>query len=322
MKIAKVFAILSVIFAHSRNADYYFVGNITERIGAVGVPVFLFISGYYFNINNSVEIKKFWHKKFLTILVPWVFTGSILYFYNQFKTNFINFSILNLANWLLGNGTYLWYLSVLMLCYCFMCLVRRELFLKIFIIINILSLILTSFGLIDYLAEILGIKVNNYLNVFNWIGYFSIGVIAKGRLEDFFSFLKTKVFYIIPSYIILLFIVFLIEPNAGGYFSKLAIPMQLAGMIFIFTLSTMEIFNKPVFHNLSDLTFSIYLTHFMVFPIRRFFIESPIFEFLNPIIILIFNAGLLLLIRKVSKIFYMDKLYNTLLGIRDYNKKI
>lgn len=318
MNAAKVLAILTVIIAHSRNTDYYLISIITERLGAIGVPVFLFISGYYFNVKSKGGLKNFWRKKIFTIFIPWVFTGSILFFVSRLKFRFSDFHILDLLNWILGNGTYLWYLTVLILCYLFFSYVERKLYLIVLIVINIISLVLTSFGLIDFLAkETFGITVNHYLNVFNWVGYFSLGVLAKGKLESYLSFLKTKVIFILPLYAVSLVISFFIEPNAGGYFSKLAMPMQFAGLICIFAVSSLSLFNKPVLYMLSEISFTIYLTHFLVFPIRAFLIQSPLFEFVNPIIILTINAGLLLFMWKVAKLIKLNKLYTTLVGIRE-----
>lgn len=48
LSIARVFAILSVIIAHARNANLGYVSVVTERLGTIGVVLFLFISGYYF----------------------------------------------------------------------------------------------------------------------------------------------------------------------------------------------------------------------------------------------------------------------------------
>lgn len=315
MKIAKVLAILTVIMAHSRNGDYEFIGIITERIGAVGVPVFFFIAGYYFKVGS--EITKFWKKKVITVILPWIFTGSLLFLNRCIKLGFSNFSILKLFNWLLGNGTYLWYLTILILCYAFFSYAKSKPILVTFIAINVISLLMTSFGILDLLANKVGFQINNYLNIFNWLGYFSLGILAKGRMEVILSFLKSKILIILLGYPLLLVVGYLIEPNTGGYFSKLAIPMELAGIIYIFALSSLYIFNKNIIYTISELTFSIYLTHFMVFSIRRFLLENPVFEFINPIIILAVNTCLLLFFWKISSLLKLDKIYTTLLGIRN-----
>lgn len=59
LSVSRVFAILSVIVAHSRNTNLGIASIITERIGSLGVVLFFFISGYYFNPKYDLGIGAF-----------------------------------------------------------------------------------------------------------------------------------------------------------------------------------------------------------------------------------------------------------------------
>lgn len=311
MNVAKCIAIISVIMAHSRNTDYYFYSNVTERIGAIGVITFLIIAGYYFNVEKY-GVKSFFKNKITSIVVPWVFTGTILFLIGH------NFNFQDWMKWIVGHETYLYYLSMLMLCYLFLSFFNKKTYLVLFVLLNLASLLATSFGVFDYLffKYFKVVEINNYLNVFNWIGFFSIGILLKNNLKNIMVFLKRNIIIITATYILSLIIGFYLEPAYAGYFSKLAIPLELLGVIFIFSLSTITWLNNKFVHNIAELTFEIYLTHFLTFPIRKFLIHTPIMEFINPFIFLGFNCALLLIGRSFSEKINLENWYCLLLGIR------
>lgn len=311
MDITKVFAILTVIIAHSRNVDYPFLSQITERIGALGVIVFLFIAGYYFN-PDKYGIKKFFKSKITSILIPWIFTGTIIFLVVK------PFILIDWLNWLVGNGSYLYYLVVLMICYFLLCFVRGNKGRIFLITVNVISLILTSLGILDALAkDVLGVdSINNYLNVFNWIGFFTLGIMAKGRLEQFLLFNYNKRWIVLILFISVIGLGLIIEPTYSGYFSKLGMLSELLGGLCLFNLSKFPIFNHKTVFVISGLTFAIYLIHFLVFPFRRFLPQNQVFEFVNPIVYLLLASGLILGGEYIATQLKLDRMYRVLLGIR------
>jgi fucose 4-O-acetylase-like acetyltransferase len=314
MNVAKCLAIISVIMAHSRNTDFYFYSNITERLGAIGVVAFLIISGYYFNVAKY-GVMAFFKKKINTIIIPWIFTGTVVFFVSN-KGDNLFFS--DWINWIIGNGTYLYYLLILLLCYLLLSFFNKRGYLILFILLNIISLLLTCFGVFNYIFMkcFNDVEINNYLNVFNWIGYFSLGIFLKGHLGLLMEFLKKYRLVIALIYILALCMSFYLEPLNAGYFSKLAIPMQILGVAFIFSMSTLKELNNSVVTKVAELTFAIYLTHFLIFPIRKFLITSALLEFINPVIILTINFLILLTGSYISQRIKWYGLYCLLLGIR------
>lgn len=72
--VMKAFAIISVIAAHCVYTDMY-AQRLTSLIGTIGVPVFLIVSGYYFNKEEQWNVLA--KKKMKRIVVPWIFMGGV-----------------------------------------------------------------------------------------------------------------------------------------------------------------------------------------------------------------------------------------------------
>lgn len=318
MNIVKCLAIISVIMAHARSVNDPFISIITERIGALGVVAFLIVAGYYFNIEKY-GFANFFKNKIKTIIIPWIFIGTLIYLVG------LKFDLKDWFLWIIGYKTYLYYLSVIMMCYFLVGIFRKKIYLQVFIILNIISLVLTGFGYLDWLAsKIAGAPfvLYNYLNVFNWIGFFSLGVLLKSKMEIVLSFVNTYKLLIVLGYILVLVLSVYIEPNAGGYFSKLAIPLELMGVLCMFSLATIKFFDYLPISKIAELSFGVYLIHFITFPVKKFLVFSPFMDFINPFIILGLSCSLLLIGLKFAEIFRCQKIYCILLGIRESKKQV
>ncbi|WP_228098854.1 acyltransferase [Pedobacter sp. MC2016-24] len=309
--ILKVFSIISVIMAHSRSVDYGFLSIITERLGTIGVVCFLFIAGYFFN-PDKYGFKNFFYNKVTTILVPWVFTGTVVYLViNRFELG-------TWLNWLIGNGSYLYYLTTLMICYLIMFKIKNNKLKLGLLILTVTSLILTSFGYLDQISNrFFGIsQVYNYLNCFNWLGFFILGMISRGKMESINAKLAEHKYLFFLLFILFLGLGLLIEPEKGGYFSKLAIPCEILGAICFWNLSALSFFDNKYIYSISAFTFSIYLIHFLVFPFRRLLIHNQFVEFINPIIYLCLASVLIFIGLQIAFKLKLDKAYSLLMGIR------
>lgn len=317
LNVAKCLAIISVILAHCRSTDYGFLSTITERIGTLGVLTFLIMGGYYFNIEKYGFIP-FFKNKLKTIFIPWMFTGTVVYLIG------LHFNLIDWLLWIVGYKTYLYYLTIIMSCFLILSFFSKRKHLYFFIFLTILSISLTSYGYIDLLVFKLSkgnIVFYNYLNIFNWLGFFSVGILLKKNMGHFLFFLNRKVVYIVALYLLCLFLSLYIEPQSGGYFSKMTLPMEFIGVICLFSLSTLQVFKGLILKKIAELSFGIYLTHFLMFPIRKYLPAYPFMEFINPLIILGLNSILLLLGLRISKLIKLDSLYCVLLGIRNIEKK-
>lgn len=316
MNIVKCLAILSVIMAHARVVDYPFISIVTERLGALGVVAFLIIAGYYFNIDKYGFIP-FFTNKVKTIIIPWLFAGTLVFVLG------LNFDLQAWLLWIIGYKTYLYYLTVIMMCFLFASVFKKKAYLWLFVLLNIVSLVLTAFGYLDQIgAKITGapFELYNYLNIFNWIGFFSIGILLKSKMHLLLEFAKRYRLFIMLGYIVILIVSVYLEPKSGGYFSKLAIPLELFGVFGMLSVATLPFFRFLPIDKVADLSFGVYLIHFLTFPVKRFLLFSPIMDFVNPIILLILSCWVLLVGLKVAEFFRCQNIYCILLGIR-INKK-
>lgn len=257
--ILKAISIISVVCAHTSytNSATNNIAIITSKFlslfGCIGVGIFFIISGYLF-ANNNDSISIFLKKKFKYIVIPWILTGSIVYLYVSIRKNSV--SIVSLINFIIGDGSYLYFLTILMLCYCIFFKVRNNnKILLISIAISMVSNIATSLNFINF--------INPYLNFFNWSIYFVIGILMIDRFKlvlEFcykfrgLSFISYTVFAIIAIY----------SDIEMGYWSILAIPLQISSITGILGICNMKVLNKKVILDCGRDSFAIYLLHMPV----------------------------------------------------------
>lgn len=110
----KGLAIISVIYAHCPNRVSYnvvdaFLDNIRNNIGTIGVPLFIVLSGYLF--HNRIPVMMYWKKK-KRIIIQWLIWGTIIWGYEVARKGL---GYANLFKWLMGIGSYLWYMPVILL---------------------------------------------------------------------------------------------------------------------------------------------------------------------------------------------------------------
>lgn len=80
--IAKGLAVIAIVACHcchvSENASA--LNQISYKFMnlwmGLGVPVFYFFAGYF--MNTRIGWRDFWKKKSITIILPWIFTGSMV----------------------------------------------------------------------------------------------------------------------------------------------------------------------------------------------------------------------------------------------------
>lgn len=166
----KGLAIISVIAAHcnaisEEGSKFAQISSLLlQNIGTWGVICFFVISGYLFHVSSS---KIFFMKKLKYICVPWVISATCVYLYVYLRKPPV--TLLSWINFVVGNGSYLYYLTVLMMFYViffafpFMCTEVAFIICELATAVSVL-----------WFYNIGG--VNPYLNPLNWIGYFTLGM--------------------------------------------------------------------------------------------------------------------------------------------------
>lgn len=71
-------AIISVAYAHSLSLSDEILQRIGAAIGILGVPIFLFCSGFFFKRQKWCELLK---KLLAGIVSPWLLWGTVAVFY-------------------------------------------------------------------------------------------------------------------------------------------------------------------------------------------------------------------------------------------------
>lgn len=314
--ILRYIAILSVVSAHSSAVPNSTDNAITiankflHIFGAFGVPLFFFISGYfYFSIFN----KDFILKKFRTVIIPWIFVETIVWLYVVLRKGGINFS--NWFNFIIGNGHSTYFLTVLMILYIIYAYNRQNIF-KISVII-LISIISNYFTYANILFE--SYNINPYLNFMDWAIYFSMGLLIFQynyfeKISDLFS----KYMYLF----IFIFICFMFFQIRNGisiyYWSKYAL-MNNVLFIFISMGIAKRIKNNSLLKQIGRESFSIYLMHELlvgtIIYISNYYMNW-IFVILRPLVVIfilhIFIKFLNFIISKHEKL----RIFEILLGIR------
>lgn len=232
----KGLAIISVAIAHSpfQDAD---LGRLATILGTIGVPIFFIISGIFF--DSSVGIIEFAKKKSRRIIIPWIIWGGITYFLHILHDN-SDFEVggVGCIKWVLGYGTWLYYVLVLLLCYVIFLIVKRPAFKYILFIPAIITYVLSCYKQLEWLPY------SNSQNVFNWIGFFCIGIILKEHKilekspKDIISQRTITLLLAITAIIgVIYFKTSYLMEFRPGYWNFFAIPFELTAVIVLYYVS-------------------------------------------------------------------------------------
>lgn len=271
---ARVLALLSVVSAHISLPET-FAGNLFGRIGSIGVIAFIIMSGYFYNTDKYPNVTGLIADKFVKLIVPWVFMASVVFAYDTILGH-KPFSFINYFKWIIGNGTYFYYMTVLVLC---------------------------------------------YLNVFNWIGFFAIGLLLRKAEPDkiYVFFLKYR-WLIIAAYNMALVMLLIFENIKADYFSYIGPVYELLGVAAIFSLSTLDLCRYKITVALSNSSFTVYLVHIMFIAlIDDYFLLSAVTRLLMPLTVVLLAFAVLSLGRLICEKIHLSELYSLLTGIRKIN---
>ncbi len=314
---AKFFAIISVICAHccsvsnEHSVADVFTSRILNSIGTVGVGVFMLISGYLL-YNTKRNFKNFFISKIKGIIIPWIFCGSIVYFYVKLRKGGIDF--LGWIKWILGVDTYLYYLTVLFLLYLLCYFVRKNSTAKyVLMFMSVLSNIFTSFGNITFISP--------YLNPLNFLFFFVLGLICaeKNLIERVFDFSKKMFPYTTIVYFLTISVLAYFEINVT-YFKIFYLPLEVLAIISVLGISdVLNVSYRFKIFDIGKLSFSIYLLHMPVAGIvANIFgrLDFFVLTLIRPIVVLVITYIAIKVLSKLSHKTVFENAVNTLIGTR------
>lgn len=311
--IARVFAVISIVCAHVNIGQPEWGAKMINALGSIGVIVFIILSGYFYHSQKYENIFRMLKEKTKTIIVPWFIFGSF-YYLRVAIAGAKEFNIFSWIEYVLGNGSFFYYLTMLMLCY-FIFYKRNRIVMYVSMVLTVISVYMTAFGLLEGVTETL--NITNYLNIFNWIGYFAIGYLMQEvKGQEIYDFLKQTRFVSIPLFLVLYAVICIFNVKTG-YFSYIGLPYQLIGAWAILSTSTYSIFDKNYMHRISNMTFGVYLLHmFMISLVLKICSFTVITKLFAPVLVVlvclvIFQVGYM-----IAQKLHLDNIYCTIFGIR------
>lgn len=313
--IMRVFFLLSIIAAHSAVTSEEVTGKLAEIIweiwqvwSCVGVPGFLILSGYLFK-GKQEQFLPMLQKKMRSIVVPWLVCGTLVYFI----CNYPELGVQEMLQFIAGYYSYLYYIPILLVCFfIFYLLADKSGFLLGCIVINILSLYFTQCGIYHALFT-------DFLNIMNWIGYFSVGcLLRKYNVLIRIKFQSRAMRYMI---IILALSIFVIAVASGveNYFCWIMFVAGIGTMLSIYCLCCFETIKKiPYLPQIGRWAYTIYLLHMpFVAAIKRVvrWIFPGLYIMIPVVIILIFSL-VLSSIQRLSNRRILFKYVMKIIGMR------
>lgn len=309
--IIKIILIFSIICAHLSPIDNIIKINsiiswLYNSLGILGVPIFYFISGYLF-YNNKKSFKHFFLNKIKNIIIPWIFVGTVCYLIVFLFQN--NISLIGFLNFIIGKGSYLYYLTILILLYILFFKYKDNfMFLLITFILGIVSIIYNIYY---------GIHEYSYINLLNWIPYFNIGLMTNkyNKLNKVLKFCKKNKFLFLITFILVLI--------SGLYLNSKVNYWTLIGIILIilFFFTTFGFIYKcdnkyKILNFIGENSLSFYLIHMPIAGIIvRISNVSSILILLRPIITIFITYLVIYLYKKIVERLNLNNL-KLLIGVK------
>lgn len=256
--VIKSFAILCVVTAHMPFGNAYPVAEIVRMsLSQIGVIIFFISSGFFYTRKKN-DSRQFYKKKAKTVLIPWVIWSLFVYLILVLITRSLSGFPLSYLKVFFGIGHVYWYLTILFICYViFRYIYAKDEFLYICMAITIGSVLLSAFGVIKYSY------LNQYLNVFNWVGFFALGILI--RRKNLLLKITKIPFFIVAFALLIIFIVLSVIRGSQieAYIDILSIPIELCGFISCLFFSKL-LSSIKVLIDLGKKSFPIYLMHIIV----------------------------------------------------------
>lgn len=255
----KGLAIMIVVSAHStlipQNAPWLLrhLDHAWIQFSQLGVPLFFIISGFLYNDNYT--LKDIFRKKTSSIIIPWFFSGALMYLYIFSRRDFGPNPFL----WVLGYKSHLYFLFCLFIIFITFSAIKNKPLRIGLLSLSVASNLFTFFYLKSNGNEYLDLL---RINPLNWCLLFASGLWIKKHSD--LIWLKQRLRLIRPFLIlffILLFALFFSTQVELGFQVPYFIPIALLFFCLAVSLSDSLILNNSVMKNIGRLSFSIYLIH-------------------------------------------------------------
>lgn len=283
---ARAFAILCTVAAHMPGSGIE--GRILDMFGTIGVPFFLFSAGLLYDKEKGPRWRRFWNK----VWCPWLFGGTVIWLIGIV----LGYNAMLWWEFLVGKGSYLYYLTVSLVLYVVFDYTPSKLVLPLFLL-----------GMGRMLSFYMGYSpAYAYLAVLYWLPYFALGVLAKRWLgsADIGKTVKRLVsrpIIIVPLWCFLS-VLYLFRPEIN-YFNWYALPYSVVSILFLLWLGKVCANRVPQIGMIGKQTLAIYIWHIYLagFVSARLQIY-PLIHCFSPILVLLLTMGAVNL-----SVVFMDK---------------
>lgn len=324
--VLKFFAILSVVMAHSA---YTLIPNdivvkVYNSFGRCGVIIFFIISGYYFRKEKYENVLQLLKAKLKPIVIPWIIWGLAIYC-TRFTSTDLYFNLKEIMFWLLGFGTYLYYLTIYILLLCLFQILPNKKGIQVALLLCTLINVYLVAGNVGPYVVLKSTSVPfdliyllTYLNIFNWIGFFALGLLLKNiKLFERKNLLASKYKIIINICIMLLLVYMILNEKDNTYWTYYSIWIEMSFFVILFQVSRI-LKDVRYLQDIGKVTMPIYLIHFLIegFIFNKILTGSIIMGLIRPLISVLVVYWLLQFGLFISEKMRLQRLYVTVFGLK------
>jgi len=307
----RVMAILSSVAAHVSVIDTSTTlsgvcTRIWDMFSCVSVGSFLIVAGILYT-RTPGDSRSFWKRKAKSMILPWLFCGMLTYGY---RAIFEPSSLLGLVYWLIGNGSWLYYVTMhLLMLALFKPLHRSVPALGACVAVTAIQLVMKANG-----GGIPSPFGNDYLNPLHWIGFFALGILLRRR-----NLRLGKGFFAGCALVLAVSAVIVYRKWIYGYFHILNAVYSVSAFFVLFGLGRLlaQTRLRNMILEIGTSTYCIYLLHMLIVPpiLRRIPFENLKFV-LSPVMGMVIMMLLIRIGKAISrKLPFGDKL-RMLVGLR------
>lgn len=255
----RAFAILSVCCAHMPSFEMtgpmdIWWNRILAMYGTLGVGGFFLCSGYFFDRQKALTLN-YWKNKIQKLIIPWIVLGTLVKMWYLHISD-TNFQWQEYCTWMIGKGTWLYFIPVLLELLIIFTFAKNKVILFIIAIVSIASniLVICGYGYHSY--------VTPDMNPFNWAIFFLLGMLWKKYEEQITSVLR-KWKYVIFLFFIVWSAVYLFAAQSVTYWNRFSIPFEISGIYVLLRLAYVTRNIKPM-QTIGMNTLFIYITHMVM----------------------------------------------------------
>jgi peptidoglycan/LPS O-acetylase OafA/YrhL len=154
------------------------MSQILRNLGTLGVAVFFLLSGYNFGKTSKKTFKSFMKSKWMHLIIPWFFTGAIVYLYTALRKGSVHLWTMIME--IIGIDNYTWYILALFLLYIIYWRIKKNRTLILCVVL--ISAVVSPIQNLVIHPLLFGQGV--YIFQFTWLTLFGIGLLmAQGYVQ-------------------------------------------------------------------------------------------------------------------------------------------